>query len=71
MISYLVALSFSPRAEEDGHNDELKDATEDKDHTNEHPDIQEGDVRNTGYILSNLKEDKMSKVGQINIFLPS
>ena len=62
IISYLVALSFFARPEEDGHNDELKDATEDKDHTNEHPNIQEGDVRNTGNILSNLKVGKVSKL---------
>ena len=36
-------------------NDELKDAAEDKQHAHEHPDVQEGDVRNARNILANLK----------------
>lgn len=47
----LLSLSFSPRPEKDCHDDELEDATEDEEHADEHPDVQEGDVGNTRNIL--------------------
>ena len=37
----LFSLSLLAISEEDSHDDELKDATEDRDHTNKHPDVQE------------------------------
>ena len=35
-------------------NDELKDATEDKQHAHEHPNVKEGDVGNSRNILTHL-----------------
>ena len=40
------------------HDDELKDAAEDKQYTDEHPDIKEGNVRNSRNILPNLTRNK-------------
>ena len=51
-----VVEAFHSRSEEGWNDGELKDATEDKEHEDEHPDVKEGDVGNTRNILSNLKE---------------
>ena len=45
---HLFSIFFPTRSEEDGHDDELKDAAEDKQYTDKHPDIKEGNVRNSG-----------------------
>ena len=37
-------------------DDELKNAGEDEDHADEHPDVEEGDVGDSGYILSHLNK---------------
>ena len=60
----LFPLSFPTRSEEDGDDDELKDATEDEEHADEHPDVKEGDVRDTRNILPNLES-----VDECQIFL--
>ena len=49
-----VTLILLARSDENSGNDKLKDAGEDKYHTNKHPDIKEGHVRNTGNILPHL-----------------
>ena len=38
-ILSLFSIFFPTRSEEDGHDDELKDAAEDKQHVHEHPDV--------------------------------
>ena len=37
-------------------DDELENAGEDEDHADEHPDVEEGDVGDSGYILSHLNK---------------
>ena len=54
MLTYFVSLTFLSTPDEDCGNDELKDAAEDKQHADEHPDVQEGDVGHPGHILSDL-----------------
>ena len=58
----LFPLSFPTRSEEDGDDDELKDATEDEEHADEHPDVKEGDVRDTRNILTNLEHVDESQI---------
>ena len=65
LITPLLPLAFNSRSEEDGDDDELKDATEDKEHEDEHPDVKEGDVGNTRNILSNLKEFDICQLNQV------
>ena len=55
---YLFSLFFPIRSEEDGHDDELKDAAEDKEYTDEHPDVKEGNVRHSRNILTNLSRNE-------------
>ena len=54
LLTYFVPLTFLSTPEEDCGNDELKDAAEDKQHADEHPDVQEGYVGHPGHILPNL-----------------
>ena len=51
---YLFSQHFLARTDVDSDDDELKDAGKDEDHADEHPDIQEGNIGDPGYILSGL-----------------
>ena len=52
---YLFSQHFLARTDVDRDDDELEDAGKDEDHADEHPDVQEGDIGDPGYILSHLK----------------
>ena len=54
LLTYFVSLTFLSTPDEDCDNDELKDAAEDKQHADEHPDVQEGDVGNPRHVLPDL-----------------
>ena len=56
-IPYFFSLALPARLDKHSGNDELKDATKDKQHAHEHPDIKEGNVGNSRNILSHLKRD--------------
>ena len=56
-LPHPIPLSLPPSPDEHGHNDELKDTTEDKYHAEEHPDVKKRDVRDTRNTLSNLVGD--------------
>ena len=51
---YPVSISLPASPDEDSGDDELKDATEDKDHAEEHPDVKEGDIGDPGDTLPDL-----------------
>ena len=44
----------------DGDDNELENAGEDEDHADEHPDVEQGDVGDSGYILPHLKKANQS-----------
>ena len=54
LLTYFVSMTFLSTPDEDCGNDELKDAAEDKQHADEHPDVLEGDVGHHGHVLSDL-----------------
>ena len=51
---HLVAPGLPAGPEVGGDHDELEDAGEHKDHANQHPDVQEGDVGDARHVLSDL-----------------
>ena len=56
-FAYPVGISLPTSPNKDGGDDELKDAAEDKDHAEEHPDVKEGDVGDPGDTLPDLTEE--------------
>ena len=52
--SYLPALFLVLRPIEAGYDNELHDAAEHEDHTRQHPNVQEGDVRHAGNVVTDL-----------------
>ena len=51
---YLPSLFFVLRPIEAGDDNELHDAAEHEDHTRQHPNVQEGDVRHAGNVVTDL-----------------
>ena len=54
----LITISAFADPVENGGYDELDDATENKQHTHEHPDVQEGDIGHSRDILTDLMKEK-------------
>ena len=53
-FAYPVGISLPTSPDKDSGDDELKDAAEDKDHAEEHPDVKERDVGDPGDTLPDL-----------------
>ena len=55
-MCHLLSISLVTSSVEAGHEYELEDAAEHKDHRGQHPDVKEGDVGDPGHALSDCAE---------------